>query len=330
MSALQIIVVGAGVPVALLAAGALGQAIAVRRDRRRFPAPGRMVDIGGHRLHVNVAGRPSALATVVLEAGMASMSSNWAWVRDELARDGLVVSYDRAGLGWSDPGPGPMDAATSAGELHAVLNAAGVGPPYVLAGHSYGGLVVRMFADRYPGEVVGLALVDASHPDQWMHIPASRQGRTVAWGNRVTALAARFGLLRLFHAEKPFIAGLPPREYAEMRAYLAGPRGWSAGAEGLRAWGNASRRQVDATRDLGALPLVVISVTEQARYADVLTELQAELTSLSSNVRHITVAGATHYTLVSKREYAAIVSAAIRALTSAASSGRPLDELTIG
>ena len=147
----------------------------------------------------------------------------------------------------------------------------------MLAGHSYGGLVVRMFTDRYPDEVVGMVLVDASHPDQWVNIPASRGGRTVAMGNRMTALLARLGLLRLFRAERPFIDGLPAREYAEMRAYLARPQGWSAGADGLLAWDRQSRDQVNAARDLGDLPLVVLSVTEQDRYAEVLTRLQAEL-----------------------------------------------------
>src|SRR5206468_1586863 len=158
-----------------------------------YPAPGKLVDVGGHRLHLNVKGERTAAPTVVLEAGMGSMSSNWAWVRDDLARDGRVVSYDRAGLGWSDRSEGPIDAATGADELHAVLRAAGIGPPYILAGHSYGGLVVRMFADRYRADVAGMVLVDASHPDQWAHIPASLGGRTVALGNRMTALAARLG-----------------------------------------------------------------------------------------------------------------------------------------
>ncbi|WP_433385245.1 alpha/beta fold hydrolase [Actinoplanes sp. CA-142083] len=102
------------------------------------------------------------------------MSANWAWVQQELTPQFRVVSYDRAGLGWSEAGTGRMDAASSAEELHTALAAAGCRPPYVLAGHSYGGLVVRAFADRHPDDVVGLVLVDASHPQQWTHIPASR------------------------------------------------------------------------------------------------------------------------------------------------------------
>jgi pimeloyl-ACP methyl ester carboxylesterase len=324
MNAHRTIGVIAGGLVASASVGALWQQIATRRDHRRFPRPGELVDVGGHRLHLDVVGEPTAAPTIVLEAGMASMSANWAWVRDALAEDHRVVAYDRAGLGWSDPGTGRMDAGTSAAELHAALEAAGIGPPYVLAGHSYGGLVVRMFADRHPGEVAGMVLVDASHPDQWAHIPASRGGRTVAMGNRATALLARLGLLRLVRAERSFIDGLPTREYAEMRAYLARPQGWSAGAAGLLAWHGQSRDQVNAARSLGDLPLAVLSVTEQNRYAEVLTGLQADLVSLSSTSAHVIVAGATHYTLVSQQHFAEVVSDAIRAVVSAARSGGPV------
>jgi pimeloyl-ACP methyl ester carboxylesterase len=324
MDAQRLILVAGGGLVALTAAGAWWQAVAGRRDRRRFPPPGAMITVDDHRLHMQVSGPHTAAPTVVLEAGLASMSANWAWVRNELARDCRVVTYDRAGLGWSEPGTGHLDAASSAAELHTALRAAGAAPPYVLAGHSYGGLVVRMFADRYRDEVAGLVLVDASHPRQWTYIPASRDGRTVAWGNRATALLARAGLLRLLRAERSYITGLPAQQYAEMRAYLARPEGWRVGADVLLAWARQSRDQVDAARHLGSLPLVVLSVTEQSRYGEVLTRLQTDLVPLSSSSRHITVAGATHYTLVSERAHAIVVSRAIRAVASAARSNRPM------
>jgi pimeloyl-ACP methyl ester carboxylesterase len=327
MTAYQLIAVFVAGGLTLVGAGLVAQTVASRRDRRRFPAPGTLVDVGGHRLHLHVAGSSLATPPVVLEAGMASMSANWAWVRENLARDGRVVTYDRARLGWSDAGTGQVDAATSAVELHALLGAAGIEPPYVLAGHSYGGLVVRMFADRYPDEVAGLVLVDASHPDQWVRIPASRNGRTVAAANRLTALFARVGLLRLARAERSFISGLPAFEYAQMRAYLARPQPWTAGADGLAAWDRYTRVQVNAARNLGSLPLIVLSVTEQARYTEQLTRLQAELATLSTNSRHVTVAGATHYTLVSERVHAAVVADAIRAVSEAARSGGRIPEL---
>ncbi len=308
MNILMVIVV---IVIGLLTAGVIYQSLATRSDKKNFPPPGQLVDVGGHRLHLNVKGEAKGSPTVILEAGMASISSNWGWVQNELAKITRVVSYDRASLGWSDAGTKPLDAAKSARELHTALARMGIEAPYVLAGHSYGGLVVRMFTHLYPDEVSGMVLVDSSHPDQWMHIPASKGGQTVAVGNRITALLTRFGVMRLFHLEESYITGLPPREYAEMRAYLSRSDGWLAGANGLIAWRDLSREQVNATRSLGNLPLFVISVTEQDHYADVLTELQAELPALSSDSKHVTVEGATHYTLVSMQKYATVVSNAI-------------------
>lgn len=323
MSTLMVIVV---IVIGLLIAGAIYQSLTTRSDKKKFPPPDQLVDVSGHRLHLNVKGEANGSPTVILEAGMASISSNWGWVQRELAKTTCVVAYDRASLGWSDAGTKPLDAAKSARELHTALERAGVKAPYVLAGHSYGGLVVRMFTDLYPDEVVGLVLVDSSHPDQWVHIPASKGGQTVAMGNRITAFLARFGVMRLFHLEESFITGLPAREYAEMRAYLSRPDGWLAGADGLIAWRDLSREQVNSTRSLGTLPLFVLSVTEQDHYADVLTALQAELPALSSDSKHITVEGATHYTLVSMQKYANVVSNAILEVVEAARTGKPLAE----
>lgn len=321
---MNILTVILGAVIGLLALAFVYQAIATQRDKSRFPAPGQLIDIGGRRLHLNVQGNAGDKPTVILEAGMASISSNWAWVQRELAQHTRVVAYDRAGLGWSDPGVKPLDAAKSARDLHAALDKAGITGPYVLAGHSFGGLVVRLFADLYPDEVVGLVLVDSSHPDQWINIPAAKGGQTVAIGNRVSAFLARFGLMRLFHLEESYITGLPAQAHAEMRAYLATPTGWAVGADGIIAWRDLSRQQVNEARGLGDLPLFVLSVTEQDHYAEVLTRLQAELAKLSTNSKHVTVEGATHYTLVSKKAYADIVSDAILQVIEAARTGTPL------
>jgi pimeloyl-ACP methyl ester carboxylesterase len=304
--------------------GAIYQVIATARDKRRFPPPGQLIEVDGHRLHLHVTGTDTGKPTVILEAGMASFSSNFAWVQQELEQVTRVVAYDRAGLGWSDSGPKPRDAQRSARELCTALQRAGLSGSYVVAGHSYGGLVVRAFADLYPDEVVGMVLIDASHPDQWAHIPAAKNGRTVAFGTRMTGFLARFGILRFWNPESALIDGLPPQQRAEMDAFLTTPRQWSTGADGLIAWGDLSRDQINNARSLGNLPLFVLSVTEQDRYADVLTALQAELPKLSSNTMHQTVEGATHDGLVCKREHALVVAKAIRQVVEAARTGQAL------
>ena len=309
-----------GTMTATLAVGAAVQAAITRRDRRRYPPPGVLVNVGGHRLHLDVQGDDWGRPTVVLEAGMGSFSPNWHWVQRELAATTRVVAYDRAGLGWSDPSPRPRDAGTIADELHAALAAAGVTGPYVLAGHSFGGLPVRAFADRHPDEVVGLVLVDASHPDQWARWPTAHAERILATAQRVTAALAWIGLLRVIDVSAPIATGLPTRQVAELRARSALPRTSVTEARQVAAWGT-SRIQVNAARPLGDLPLVVLSVTEQPRGGETLTQLQAELPALSTNSSHRTIQGAGHESLVAAYDHAQHV---IRAITDVLASAERL------
>jgi pimeloyl-ACP methyl ester carboxylesterase len=199
-----------------------------------------------------------------------------------------------------------------------------------MAGHSYGGLVVRAFTDLYPGEVVGMVLVDASHPDQWAAVPASRGGRLVAASNRVTGYLARVGVVRLFDMNKAVVAGLPDRQAAEMRAILARPQSWLTSGDTLASWEAQTRPQINGARELGDLPLVVLSATELpgaasfGGYADALASQQAELPALSSNSLHLTVEGATHEGLVAERDHAMVVVDAILKVKEAVETGKPL------
>lgn len=305
--------------------GLIYQTIAVRNDRRIYTPPGRMVDIGDRRLHLVVMGEDTGRPTVILEAGMASFSSNFHWIQSDLSATTQVVAYDRAGLGWSDPAPEPQDAQQSARDLHAALQTAGIRLPYVLAGHSYGGLVVRAFTELYPDEVAGMVLIDASHPDQWAHIPVSREGRLNGWGNLITGFLARFGVVRFFHLGSATYNGLPLRQSAEMNAILARPESWQTSGESLLVWNDRTRPQVNQASELGDLPLGVLSVTEQPTFvAEVLTRLQNELPGLSSNSIHYTVPEATHESLVAKREHARVVSETIRQVLESARTGQPL------
>ena len=177
-------------------AGAIYQWIGLRRDARRFPAPGRMVRAGKHYLPVFEMGKGSP--AVVLESGISATSVNWRRVQAGISEFTRVLSYDRAGLGWSDPARTPRTASQIAEELHAMIEAASIPPPYVLVGHSFGGVVVRLYAMRYPEDVAGLVLVDPLRPREW-HPLSTEQRRNLkgaallsGWG----ALLARFGLVR--------------------------------------------------------------------------------------------------------------------------------------
>ena len=130
-----------GLVVALLAlavAGAIYQSIATERAERAYPPPGEMVDVGGYSLHINCVGQGSP--TVLLDAGSGGFSAQWVRVQQEVSGTTRVCAYDRAGMGWSEMGPDPRDAKRITGELHALLEGAGIEGPYVLVGHSFGGL----------------------------------------------------------------------------------------------------------------------------------------------------------------------------------------------
>lgn len=322
MNILQIILI---IGIATAAAGFVYQTVAVQRDKRRFPPPGQLVDIGGRRLHLNILGENNASPTVILEAGMVSFSSNWAWVQPEVAKVARVVAVDRAGLGWSDPGPKPRDAGQSARELHTALEKLSITGPYVLAGHSYGGLAVRAFAALYRDEVAGMVLVDGSHPDQWVRMGVS--SKVVATSNYVSGLLARFGLFRIFKSEYRLLAnGLPPQQYDELMALASTPRALASAGDSLFVWDSISRPLVNDAGSLGNLPLIVLSVTDQPRMGAKLTELQAELPSLSTNDEHITVQGAYHEGLVSQEKHARVVTDAICRVVEAARKGTPIAE----
>jgi len=128
--------------------------------------PGKLVDIGGYRLHLNCSGRGTP--TVVLEYGSSGNSMVWALVQPDVARFTRVCSYDRAYEGWSDAGPIPQTMHQQVYELHRLLKAARVKPPYILVGWSLGGMIDRIYSDTYPTEVTGMILVDSAHEDTVM------------------------------------------------------------------------------------------------------------------------------------------------------------------
>ncbi len=127
--------------------------------------PGELVDIGTHRLHINCIGRGSP--AVIIDSGIGGFSLEWTKIQNNLAEDLKICSYDRAGYGWSDPGPRPRTTARISNELRLLLTASKIPGPYVLVGHSFGGYNIRYFASKYPGLTAGLILVDSSHPGQF-------------------------------------------------------------------------------------------------------------------------------------------------------------------
>jgi len=248
--------------VALAAIGASYQTIATAIDQRSYPPPGQLVDVGGYRLHINCMGQGSP--TVILESGLANMSADWANVQPLVAEGTRVCAYDRAGIAWSDPGPQPRDPRQIADELHTLLGKAGIAGPYVLVGHSFGGLYVRMYAARYTSEVVGMVLIDASHPDMWQRLPAEVTATLTgpAWQAAAMRLMARLGLFRLTNGDFTN-CGLPTLQCAEERAFASSASKWDTQAAEMYA--PERDAQVRDAGNLGTRPLVVLTAGDHGR-----------------------------------------------------------------
>src|SRR5579863_10308489 len=161
--------------------------LGTRRDNIHHPPPGKLVDLGTHRLHLLESGRGGP--TVVLEAGLMSTLLSWSELHRALAASFRVVSYDRAGLGWSDLGPMPRTADRMVEELHTLLQRAAIPPPYVLVGHSYGGLTMPLFAARYLQETAGVVLVDPVVPAEW-NPPSEQDRKRAEIGSTIASRAA--------------------------------------------------------------------------------------------------------------------------------------------
>ncbi len=186
----------AGITLFAALAGVVYQALGTRRDRKVFPPPGRLVDLGSHRLHLFESGDGGP--TILLEAGLMSTVLSWSDLQRELSGSFRVVSYDRAGLGWSDLGPMPRAAERIVNELHTLLQRAAIPPPYVLVGHSFGGLTMPLFAAQYSKEVTGMVLVDPVTAAEW-NPPSEHDRKLTRIGAKVCRRAAflsRIGIIR--------------------------------------------------------------------------------------------------------------------------------------
>jgi pimeloyl-ACP methyl ester carboxylesterase len=311
--------------IAMLALASIGggyETLGEAADAKAYPMPGQLIDVGGHRLHLSCAG--SGTPTVVLEPGAGEMSSNLGWIAPAVARDTRVCVYDRAGRGWSEPADTAQDGAQIATDLHTLLQRGHVPGPYVLAGHSFGGLYVLTFAARYPDEVAGMVLVDSTAPASAANpgTPSPGHGGSNDGMSRVSALvstAARLGLGRLYGQ---FAFGsLPPRSRDEVRAS-------AATASTLRSTideyvqATASSEQAAALRDFADKPLIVL--TAGSGHDAAWSTAQNRMARLSTNSVHRVIDGATHEDLIANEEDAAATTQAILDVVSSVRSQRRL------
>jgi len=315
LDAMIVIAIGS-VLVICLAAGVVYQFVGTRRCARLYPPPGMMIDVGGQHLHLVCAGnrRP----TVLFESGIAASSLSWARVRHDVATFTRTCAYDRAGLGWSDPGRTPRTVARMIAELHAVVAHAASDGPVVLVGHSFGAFLACAYASAHPDDIAGVVLLDP--PSEW-HPMTRQQARLLRGGiqlSRVGEFLARVGVVRaclaLMAGGAPGIPRqfvrvfgptaartlerlvgevrkLPPDLHPVVQALWCQPKCFRAMADHLAVL-EETTAAVGRVISLADLPLVVISSGDQT--PDTL-EQHRRLALRSSRGRHMVATNSGHW-----------------------------------
>jgi pimeloyl-ACP methyl ester carboxylesterase len=291
-------------------------------DAAAHPMPGQLLDVGGHSVHLSCTG--SGSPTVVLEPGAGEMSSDLGWITAAVASDTRVCVYDRAGRGWSEPAETRQDGTRIATDLHTVLHRGDIQGPYVLTGHSFGGLYVQSFAALYPDEVAGMVLVDSTAPRSTANSRATSTGDGDRYDlmGRVSAListSARFGLGRLYGQFD--YGSLPPASRDEARASVATAKQLGSTIDEYIE-GNASMEEAASLGDFGDKPLVVL--TAGIGSAAGWSAKQNAMAALSTNSAHRVLEGASHGSMVTDLEDAVATSQAILDVVPSLRSGAQL------
>lgn len=306
-------------------AGATNQAVSSARETKAYKPVDQMVDVNDIQMRLDCRGSGSPI--VVLEAGAQSSSRIWGWIQDDLAKFTRVCSYDRAGYGWSDPVPEAMLPDRVAKMLHDLLLKAGEQPPYLMVGHSFGGVYVRSFAVQYPAEVVGMVLVDSSHENQSRQDPPElaespkylRIKNAGVTSLKVLQILEPIGLVRAFKMLDSIIASFPEQEKEAALAEM-----YRSGFSGAYARESEMMIAYSGQPDkLGDIPLIVLSQQTDAQkmydqyrpllqdeftlelgqqVADIYNANQEELASLSPRGKRIIVEDSGHFIQLDKPE----------------------------
>jgi len=281
--------------------GYIYEPLAEAADAKAYPPPGQLVDVGGYRLHINCTGTGSP--TVIIDAGLGDWSTTWGFVQEEVAKTTRVCTYDRAGLGWSDAGPLPRDAAQFAKELHTLLQNANIPGPYVMVGHSLGGLVVRVFVHDHAPEVAGVVMIDSMNPNQVTQSPNAVQSQSNSQSQPFSwkALLARFGVARLLVKLPVLGPTMPPGQEAYYPLYIR-PRSLQTEVNEFGGV-QASAAQSAAVQTFGDLPLIVLTAKLNYQLPN-WQELQAELPQLSSNSQQLFAENSGHNIQIEEPEAA--------------------------
>jgi pimeloyl-ACP methyl ester carboxylesterase len=287
----RVLLVGLCLFLALIAYLLVRESITRSKYRAEYPPPGKMVSLDTHDIHLYCVGAGSP--TVVFEADIDEYGSlSWDSVQGEIGKFTRACSYDRAGIMWSEPGPLPRDGEMIASELGAVLDMAGEDGPYVLVGHAFGGVYVRIFAGQNPDDVCGMVLVDSSHPEMLTHFAEYGVEKEIP-GKQIRPLILLLSHLGMPGRFKGNVYNLSPDVYDPTQAFLP---------ESSMAWfdetveGPNTLAQAGQYEYLGDMPLIVLAAARSSQeLQQVWLELQQELTLLSENSEFRALQEAGHY-----------------------------------
>jgi pimeloyl-ACP methyl ester carboxylesterase len=310
------------------------QLLASHRLRKHFPPPGKLIYLPDHKLklHLYLSGGGNGKEgnpTIVFESGLGSGCLDWHLLQTNLGQTNRVVSFDRPGYGWSAPRKGGCSPRQLAEELHALLQQAGITPPYVLVGHSLGGLIVQYFTHLYPQEVAGLVLVEAVHPHQFSRLPAKirRSHKLAVWGWALIHSLSYVGVMRLLLAPLK-LTQYPSALRPAVKWTLTLPKTYRAirtELKGLLAPHAQNQSQNEEYSPLPLLfdhlPLVVLTASRRHLKQKVdpafeknWQQLQTELARLSASSTHRVVADSGHYLHLDQPQ---VVLEAVRAVVEA-------------
>ena len=285
------------------------------------PQPsGKLVDVGGYKLHINSTGVKNNKPTLVIESGAGAPGEHLHWLSEGLKDSMRVVRYDRAGIGYSELGNSQSNVETAVHDLHKLLELAGESPPYIMAGHSYGGHYIRIFTNLYPEDVVGMVFLDSSHPDSGdrMNLPEDPWFFDPMY--QIGVVLGDLGVLHLFDKYMgPFLwaPGLPEEINDRTKDYTYDGkfiRGFLK-RDGNDEWAESLTEMSSAANDFGSLPIKVFSGTHQRdealrrfgvdpeNFRKVRRELQQEIADLSSESELFFMDGG-HVTIFSEKENA--------------------------
>ncbi len=293
-----------------------------REARQKFTAPLDFVNVDGQEIHIHrtAAGGP---ATVVFEAGLFDVASDWLHLQRLLAPTVSTFAYDRPGTGFSDALPGGQDGRTIARNLHLILAAAGARPPYVLVAHSIGSFYAELFADAYPNEVAGLVLLEPMHVDEYERQPATATAADQRFLAHLNLMKwpARLSFARMTGPYRGFAEGLPKNvveEVDELNRSGGHLAGVAAEADALEETKNQARK----ISGFGALPLAIFSAAQPHDEATKATQaMHREMLGLSSKSELHVAATATHASIVHDAHESAAIFPIIQKFVAGAKRG---------